>query len=80
MSFFSPFTDKEVTCLRSPPVPIPKPCFSKNSSPSLRTRYRCTVGDNAQYGHVLDDMDDFLFTAIRKLGNETLQHKLQERI
>ena len=39
-----------------------------------------TVGDNAQYGHVLDDMDDFLFTAIRKLGNETLQHKLQERI
>ncbi|MDR3108784.1 MAG: hypothetical protein LBU65_03730, partial [Planctomycetaceae bacterium] len=33
-----------------------------------------TVGDNAQYGHVLDDMDDFLFTAIRKLGNETLQH------
>jgi hypothetical protein len=24
--------------------------------------------------------DDFLFTAIRKLGNETLQRKLQERI
>ncbi|MDR3108755.1 MAG: hypothetical protein LBU65_03585 [Planctomycetaceae bacterium] len=25
-------------------------------------------------------MNDFLFTTIRKLGNETLQHKLQERI
>jgi hypothetical protein len=39
-----------------------------------------SVGDNAPYGHVLDDMDDFLFTAIRKLSNETLEHKLQERI
>jgi hypothetical protein len=39
-----------------------------------------TIGDNASHGHVLDDMDDFLFTAIRNLGNETLQHKLQERI
>ncbi|MDR3109190.1 MAG: hypothetical protein LBU65_05820, partial [Planctomycetaceae bacterium] len=38
------------------------------------------AGDSAQDGHVLNDMDDFLFTAIRKLGNETLQHKLQERI
>ncbi|GHT16559.1 hypothetical protein FACS1894189_0540 [Planctomycetales bacterium] len=39
-----------------------------------------TAGDNAQYGHVLDDMDDFLFTAIRKLAAETLEKKIQERI
>ncbi|GHT30483.1 hypothetical protein FACS1894214_0420 [Planctomycetales bacterium] len=39
-----------------------------------------TTGDNAEYGHVLDDMDDFLFTAIRKLAAETLEKKIQERI
>ncbi|GHT46513.1 hypothetical protein FACS189454_07780 [Planctomycetales bacterium] len=39
-----------------------------------------TVGDNASYGHVPDDMDDFLFTAIRQLATETLEKKIQERI
>jgi hypothetical protein len=39
-----------------------------------------TAGDNAPVGHVLDDMDDFLFTAIRQLAAETLEKKIQDRI
>ncbi|GHT46963.1 hypothetical protein FACS189454_08900 [Planctomycetales bacterium] len=38
------------------------------------------AGDNAEYGHVPDDMDDFLFIAIRKLAAETLEKKIQKRI
>jgi polyhydroxyalkanoate synthesis regulator phasin len=39
-----------------------------------------TAGDNAEYGHVLDEMDDYLFIAIRQLAAETLEKKIQDRI
>ncbi|GHT17645.1 hypothetical protein FACS1894189_3930 [Planctomycetales bacterium] len=39
-----------------------------------------TAGDNAQYGHVLDDMDDYLFLHGRKFLTEILQRKIQARI
>jgi N-acyl-D-aspartate/D-glutamate deacylase len=39
-----------------------------------------TAGDNAQYGHVLDDMDDYLFLHGRKFLTEILQSKTQEHI
>ncbi|GHT17796.1 hypothetical protein FACS1894189_4390 [Planctomycetales bacterium] len=39
-----------------------------------------TAGDNAQHGHVLDDMDDYLFLHGRKFLTEILQSKTQERI
>ncbi|GHT19634.1 hypothetical protein FACS1894189_8530 [Planctomycetales bacterium] len=39
-----------------------------------------TAGDNAQYGHVLDDMDDYLFLHGRRFLTEILQSKIQERI
>ncbi|GHT11248.1 hypothetical protein FACS1894170_04550 [Planctomycetales bacterium] len=39
-----------------------------------------TVGDKAPEGHVLNDMDDFLFLHGRKLLTEILQSKIQERI
>jgi hypothetical protein len=39
-----------------------------------------TAGDNAQYGHVLDEMDDYLFLHGRKFLTEILQSKTQERI
>lgn len=38
------------------------------------------VVENAQYGRTLHDLDDFLFIEGRKLINEILQQKLQERI
>jgi hypothetical protein len=39
-----------------------------------------TTGDNALYGHVLDEMDDYLFLHGRKFLTEILQAKTQERI
>ncbi|GHT15698.1 hypothetical protein FACS1894170_13230 [Planctomycetales bacterium] len=39
-----------------------------------------TACDNVQYGHVLDEMDDYLFLHGRKLLTEILQSKTQERI
>ncbi|MDR0870804.1 MAG: hypothetical protein LBN39_08435 [Planctomycetaceae bacterium] len=39
-----------------------------------------TAGDNAQYGHVLDDMDDDLFLHGRKFLTEILQSKIQDRV
>ncbi|MDR3110520.1 MAG: hypothetical protein LBU65_12680, partial [Planctomycetaceae bacterium] len=63
----------------SPPVQQPNFCFTKNFKPfspnpiplaitqvPVTSSTRCLILG-----------DDFLFTAIRKLGNETLQHKLQ---
>ncbi|GHT19769.1 hypothetical protein FACS1894189_8700 [Planctomycetales bacterium] len=38
------------------------------------------VGDKAEYGHVLDDMDDYFFLHGRKFLTEILQNKIQERI
>jgi hypothetical protein len=39
-----------------------------------------TASDNAQYGSVLDALDDYLFLHGRKFLTEILQSKLQERI
>ncbi|GHT42207.1 hypothetical protein FACS189443_4940 [Planctomycetales bacterium] len=39
-----------------------------------------TVGNNAGYGHIPDDMDDYLFLHGRKFLTEILQSKIQERI
>jgi hypothetical protein len=75
---FFPFTDEEVSMFTI--------TFRSATESLLLEKFQAllvelnTVGDNTPYGHVLDDKDDLLFTAIRKLGNERLQHKLQERI
>jgi hypothetical protein len=39
-----------------------------------------TAGDNAQYGHVLDDMDDYLFLHGRKFLTEILQSKILDQV